>query len=1049
MSNIDKTADITPNSGMDLRSTARTKATPYVQNVIPRNGDFWVRPGFGLVRQYSSTLSAGRVGEELSTNYGIGACIGATTVRTSWDADQILAIHPLYAFTGDFYGQEFAGTPLQTPEYGRRATILAGVVAIVHDLKTNRKTEFVLHEQDAQKDDLTKVYPNYATRYNDDRSTWAIPSHEPKWAIFAPMNTGIAFGTKAFNVVVCIDGMGLWTYRPVDNPRAWSRQNNSLDRPYLNSFMGEQGAFSPLNLAEGLLSANDGAVYLTTSDIGTITAQCTWNEDRVIYASGNTLWFSDPHMPQAVLADSRYVVPTSDPITCVAPLRSSVFIATSGGKCWAYQPALGSAGTAAVGSLTSISLTNGCVNNRAWAVGNEGIYFVDANGIFLWTGGIQLIWLSRSIDRLWTDPQSLELPLTDYYQRNGNTSLQSVQLPARIDMRQQMQNARLVWDDIRKTLLCVCDDVTLCWTTDYGWSVWLFQTHAGSGAEVVGMANIASPTMIPVRENLYMIGGPDTVIYGDAENSAFLYDRSCYLLKLDRGGAIDRSTCMDAPIADVWYCSMNGYFVPNNVLRITVGANHYDWGIAEGDDFAATYKAFAQYIQSIGDPDYNFIAQPGGIVAVGKAPGVSLPAVVTSVPFGSGAFVAVHTQTAAASNLVDADLEDWREPVSGWVKYYLSGDQATSAAFYLGPPLKADPGFTPPRGALSQTTQTYWWPLAIANVNSAPSSLALHFKFDNTRWRPICVPGILGNPQFGEMAFIAPAERLASVAGYRPNNHNATHQVCVYTSSTGVESPFGDEIRVNFDGTGGAWSTAPKINAGVVGPDVLMYLGFQYIGDSTTFSLHPSLTAISIGAQSALLYAWQSGRYPTEYEALSLQQQPVDWAVKSREFEVGGFQFTIRGVFITAMHMGNGTNDVVPGWLYGPLNTTTSTDWRDYSGQALDFASIPPGVSAQNDILAFPRMVPSDGAGNPDLSFDPLLKTFNNIATWGSTSDHTKGDLLVDDPAVDTLATTDGSKGMRGSVMVHGTMNAPGEVVKLGRIEAAIKQVGLRQRWGK
>ena len=60
-----------------------------------------------------------------------------------------------------------------------------------------------------------------------------------------------------------------------------------------------------------------------------------------------------------------------------------------------------------------------------------------------------------------------------------------------------------------------------------------------------------------------------------------------------------------------------------------------------------------------------------------------------------------------------------------------------------------------------------------------------------------------------------------------------------------------------------------------------------------------------------------------------------------------------------------------------------------------------------------------------------------------------RSNLLVDDPAVDTLATTDGSKGMRASVMVHGTLNAPGEVVKLGRIEAAIKQVGLRQRWGK
>jgi hypothetical protein len=1048
MSNIDKTADITPKSGMDLRSTAKTNATPYVQNVIPRNGDFWVRPGFGLVRQYDTSLAAGRIDTSVNaTEYGLGACIGATAVRTPWDTDQILAIHPLYAFTGNFYGrQPRTISPLQDPQYGSRGTVLAGVVAIVHDLYTNRKVEIVLHEQDSQKEDLTRDYPNYATRYNEDRSTWAIPAHEPKWAIFAPMSTGIAFGTKAFNVVVCIDGMGLWTYRPVDCPIEWRRQNDSLDRPILGPFMGEQGAFSPLNLTEGLLSANDGAVYLTTSDLGIVTSQCTWNEDRVIYATDNTLWFSDPHMPQAVLADSRYVVPTTDPITCVAPLRSSVFIATSGGKCWAYQPALGSAGTAAVGSLTYISLTNGCVNNRAWCVGNEGVFFADPNGVFLWTGGVQLVWLSRPIDRLWTDPQSLEMPLTDYYQRNGNTSLQGVQLPARIDMREQMQNSRLCWDDARKALYCVCDDITLVWTTDFGWSVWYFQTHAGSGSDVMGMANIDNPTLVPVRNDLYMVGGADTRPYLDDKDSAIAVDKSCYLLKLGRGGAIDQSTCMDAPLADVWYCSLSGYIVTGDILRIAVGANQYDYTVVAGDDFTATYKAFVAQIQAVGDPEYNFIAQPTSIVAVAKVAGTGASAVVTSaLAPGVGIFAATHSQVASAGDITDADLEDWRTPVNGWVKYVAGPvEPANAPAYYIGPPSIAEFRFQPPSGAAQQFEQTYWWPVAVANVSTPPSAFQLHFKFDNTRWQPICVAAATD-----ELAVMFPSERLGSTGGYFLGAPDISHQIRVWNSGLGVPDANGDQIQIDFDGTLGAWTTAPQINAGVVGPDVLFYMGFKYIGTNNTFSLHTQLNAASIGEDDAILYAWQYGRYPTEYKALANKQQPVDWAVKSREFEVNGYQFTVRGVFITAMHMGNGTDDVVPGWLYGPLNTATSTDWRDYSGQALDFASIPPGNSAQNDILAFPRMVPATTGGDPDLMVDPLLKTFNNVATWGDATNSTKGNLLVDDPAVDTLATTDGSKGMRGSVMLHGTMNAPGEVVKLGRVEAAIKQVGLRQRWGK
>lgn len=1047
MSNIDKTADVTPKSGMDLRSNARTDGTPFVQNTIPRNGDFWVRPGFGLVREYDTSLSNGRYDGK---QYGIGPCIGATTVRTSWQTDQILSIHTLYAFTGNLYGGELPLYPGQiTPLYNRRATYLAGVVAIVHDLYTNRKVEFVLHEQDAKKDFLPQVYPNYSTRYDEDNSTWAIPAHEPQWAIFAPIKTGVAAGTKAANIVVCIDGMGLWTYRPVDCPIEWSRQNNSLDRANLSNFMGEQGAFSPLNLAQGLLSEADGFVYLTTNDIGTITSQCTWNEDRVIYAAGNTLWFSDPYMPQAVLADSRYVVPTSDPITCVAPLRSSVFIATSGGKCWAYQPALGSAGTAAVGSLTSISLTNGCVNNRAWCVGNEGVFFVDPNGVFLWTGGVQLVWLSRPIDRLWADPQSLELPLTDYYQHNGTTSLGSVQLPARIDMRDQMQNARLSWDDQRKVLHCVCDDITLCWTTDFGWSVWYFKTHAGAAATVQGMANITSPTLVPVRNDLYLIGGPDESIYLDGKDYQTIQDKACYLLKLGRGGAIDRSTCMDAADADVYTITLSGYVIPYDTMEITIGVNNYIWNFKPDDDYAATYKKFGDDLQAQNDPEYNFVGLPTGIVCIAKVAGTVATPVIGAMTVGSGTVNVTHTQFASPSNLVDVDLEDWRTPVSGWRRYEVAGRNATRA-FYLGTPIVAPVNYQPPRGVPVQTEQTYWWPVSTGNVSSPPSTLKLHFKFDNTRWEPICVPANIGQPQYGEIAALFPTERLGSVNGYKPNVHDATHQICVYNSGTGTEGPGGDEIRIDFDGTAGTWTATPNLNVTSIGPDVLFYIGFRYKGTDSTFSLNVAPTAnMLIDGVDSYLYAWQSGRYPVQYAQLADKQQPVDWAVKSREFELNGYQFTVRGLFVTAMHMGNGTDDVVPGWLYGPLNTATSTDWRDWSGQALDFATTPPGNSTQNDMLSFPRMVPATTGGDPDLAVDPTLKTFGNVAKWGDVTHPERGNLLVDDPAIDTLATTDGSKGMRGSVMIHGTMNAPGEVVKLGRIEAAIKQVGLRQRWGK
>ena len=114
---------------------------------------------------------------------------------------------------------------------------------------------------------------------------------------------------------------------------------------------------------------------------------------------------------------------------------------------------------------------------------------------------------------------------------------------------------------------------------------------------------------------------------------------------------------------------------------------------------------------------------------------------------------------------------------------------------------------------------------------------------------------------------------------------------------------------------------------------------------------------------------------------------------------------------------------------------------RDYAGQALDFSTVPVGNIEQNDIGPFPRMTPAG------VTTDPVVKTFDNVATWGDLADASKGNLLISDAAVDDLATTDGSQGLRISVMVHGTMNAPGESVRLSRVLATIRKMGNLQRW--
>lgn len=1060
MSTIDKQFDITPQSGMDTRGLAKDaegrkiRGADFIQNVVPRPQEFTVRPGFGLVRQYGTTLSAGRV--EIPANsieMGLGKCIGATHVRTVWQTDQILAIHPLFSFTGNF-----RDTDANVDLYGRRAYYLTGLVAHVHDLHTGRHVEVVLHEQDTTTDDLSQVFPNYATRFDTDRSRWLRPSREPAWAIFAPMQSG-QVGVDQFNVVVTIDGVGQWTYRPVDTSRVADRCNDSLDRAVLFPLMGEQAMFSPLALANGLGSAAEGFTYLVPGELGAVTAQCAYNGDRMVYGSTNTLWFSDPFLPQSILADNKFVLPAPDAITCMASVRSLLFVATVGARSWVYQPSL--TGNQDTGVLTVISQSEGCVGPRAYCTGMEGVFFASDNGVRYYSGGVGLEWLSEPIDRLWTDPQSLQLPLTDFYTKTGVTTLATVQLPARLDVRAQMQNARLCWDDERNTLHCVCDDLVLSWTRGFGWSVWLFQTHAGSIVRVQGASNIEFPTLIPVRDALYLLGGPDSQLYReapyDSEIADSVTDKSCYLLRMGRGGALDRSMSAEPAKFDAWVFTLAGYVVAGDIVRITIGGGNHDYTVLDGDTFQAIYRGVGTAVASA---SYTAVWWEEGVAVIRNTAGAPTLAVTSTlvplVTVGAGTFTAVNVQVGVIPDVSEADLEDERTPVGGYVKFPLVGAPG-AGAFFVGAPIVVPIGYQWPDGfalgvpvpSAAEAVQTYWFPVRLAG-NLTPGAYSFRFNFDNVRWQPICCTATTP----GEMGFVVPDERLASDQfGYSRGAMTPTRQVRVFLA--GVANPNGDEIRIDFDGTGGAWTHQPNLNLGIVGPDTLLYLGFRYIGENpvtagfplTALWLDPTILTASAGAVPPAAqfnldtYFWQEGRYPTEQAALAAKQQPVDWAVKTRQVEDGGNQVRCLGVFVDVMSHGDSSDNAVPVWRYGPVNTATSTDWRDYSAQALDFNSLPPGNSEANNIGVYPRLQPAT------TTADPVANTFNNQGRWGSSTDGTQGNVLVGDAAVDTLATTDGSQGVRVSLMVHGTMNSPGESVRLGAIKAVLQRMGLARRW--
>lgn len=1055
MAGQDKTVDLTPKKGMDLRSLTKQAGSPFMQNVLPRNGEFLVRPGFGLVREYDTTLNGGRKGlvvdPAVTSWYGIGAPIGKAEVKTSWGAVQIVVAHPVYAFAGNL-------RTLSDPTAivsGQDGVFIAGVSMVVHDLNSGKYAEFVLHYQDSQRSQLRSVYPHYATRLKQNTSLanwtanylrWAQPQIEPKWATFLQLQ-GLS-GVES-DLLCLVDGLGVWTYRPVDFSRVPNRQNMSLD---VTSFLiqaGETCAFSPMNLCDGAAAAG-GTTYLQQWELGQPNCMGLFGR-RVVYGVGSTLYFSDPNRPDNIIATNFYQMPTQDTITGLATIHGGLWVSISRG-CWIAQVVEGSEITT-IGNLSVISTTTGAVTNQAYVVADDGVYGCNDSGCFVYSGGVQLRVLSQEIDRLWTDPRGLEMPLTDYYVKAGQTALTDPQLPARYDSLAQLQGVRLSWSQYYGALFLTCDDFVLVWFKDFGWTVWYFKTHAGSASQVQGRANIATPYMCCVENRLLLVGGSDLTTYTDFAADIEVTDSSCYLLEMGRGGAIDRSTGILPIRPNVYTFTVDGVWAQGDKLQYTLDGTLYGPYTVLSSDMESGYPieriATDMALLAAADPTFTVTASGNVVTAVETNPAGSNLVCTSAVTVGSGTFTTAQTVTPARADISEAYLEDQRQPIGGWLEYNQNPGKPT---IWIGEPVMVPSGFKTPL-AQTLTVKSYWYPISIGNyaANGAnqPTQWSLKFDFDNAVFEPITGTGV-------NLDYILPSQRLASTEGYKWNAGDAGRHAWVSGAS---------QIDILFDSAlvpvPQRWDTWPYLNLDPIGPEPVIWIGFKRVYDAgVVTALTDSLNLVTsvafatmddgTGGTNCSVYTWLNTYAPSQYNALANKQQPVDWVVKTPTLSEKDWQIRMRGVYLTALHMGNGTDDVVYNWLYGPMNTTTSTDMRDYSAQAFDFApngiaqTYPDnvaGVTQQTNILEKARLRPLNSSNSP------TLKTFNNIAKWGSTASTSAGNLLIDDAAVDTLGTSDGSQGVRASVMVHGTMNSPGESVRLSKIAAVVRLMGGLRRW--
>jgi hypothetical protein len=876
--------DIDLSKGIDADSLEK-EGMSWAQNIEYRVNRIEVRGGFGTLAQFGTTLNSGRT----TGTYGYGAPVGGTLQVTNQGHAQILSVHPLVAYSGTYQGQ-----------------VLDHLYAFsVYDITTGRRAEHVFRTQ---------------TQWMTNLPAAVLRSEaQPAW-MSAPTNSTPSFAQLADLQYMCLPGQGVWMYRPID-PYAIDQRLQTVPGTIQN---GDDAWFEQVIPVDGVFT-DAGATYFSQSSFPLPAAMCAF-QNRMVYASGRKLYFSDPDRPDNIQANSFYQVPTERPITAIAVVKGVVLVFTAD-ETWMYQPSdSNQTGLISGGNIYNLSRSIGCLTAQSLTLMGDTAVFMDRRGVYVCDGGTSIQKISGSIDTWFALPEQIQNPLSNFLTQLGLNTLTNQQPRAFIDMQSQLYRSTMTWDPLNQLLYVTFDDLTLVFCPDFGWSVYLYETTAlvDSGVPQVGVQQrVINPILFAHAGDLYMIGGADIEEYG------LFSDSSVYILKAGRGGSLDRSSV---------------------------------------------------------------------------------------------------TQ------------EDLRQPYQNWQRS--ASVAATAPQFWVAPPILMPENFYDSSQGVTLSSPTWLVPVYIAQGTTGAAEVSqvdLKLTFDSTKWKPALISA-------ANYAYLVPPNRLGS--------RTAFADMQVYTG--GVPDPDGATIHIAWDGGAvpNTWTAWPNmvVNRGL--PQPLVYLLMQRkAGTTATTSVSMNWTVSVAQLKTQVLRPWvqcqvwlcqETGQpsYPQQDLGDNTHAQPVDWALATPLVGDGKAQYKARGAFTVLQSYGKAVDRQVPDWPVAPYASVTTSDYKDFAAQKIDWDSQDPHEDRDKDSVRLRIQTTAADFPSAKVGGNPEVR-------WSSTSAQGTGTLLIDDAATDTVAGSEGVRGERFRTMLFGCLNANGEDIKIARVRILTRLTGGLRRTGR
>ena len=486
---------------------------PFVGNMMRRQNAWETRPGWGQIGQWDSGLGLPADG------HGYQEVLGSGIFKTDFGHTQILTILRNLSFTGN----------VDTRGYWQQVYSV-----VIYDVTSRQVHEEVLtrhtSEQDPAVTQPTGYRGVYETNNTQDFSSFPVATSGKVWTV--EYQDSMYFGSAS---------LGVWQYIPGDFGGITPVQLDGTATPAWAPTYGESSLVIPVPASPGLTVA--AAAYLDSGGFPTPVSAAVI-DNRLCYASGRSVYFSDPGYAGSIRGANILQIPCEDALSCIIEFSGNLMCFTPR-ETWLYQPNVGD--IISNGRLTKVSGAVGCSSTTGACRAGGTLVWIDARGAYTLKGLFDIDTISLPIKNLFDPGIGVANPLTSYYIGNGKTTTTDEQPES--FMYATSDEAVLTYDSLFRQLVIAFPSQNAAWVYSEGaWYNWNWSTVVNSTNVVKATVAIKNLWPLSIDGKLFGVAGTETYTPNDQtftggttptpENYA---SNSFYVVEAGVGGSLDRT----------------------------------------------------------------------------------------------------------------------------------------------------------------------------------------------------------------------------------------------------------------------------------------------------------------------------------------------------------------------------------------------------------------------------------------------------------------------------------------------------------------------------